>query len=340
MPAVVASTPPGLEKPLAVSREFHDIEPHTFTDRMSLSSEPDGHQAELVILNQLLQYRTEVPLLHQQIMELTGKVLELTSKVAELESQTMQTAGAISDLCGQSQPFQSNAREESFVPIRASTLEHKVFEIEGPPSKIRNAPPVPMPWTRSTEKSALQVPKSLDDESGLKVKSSKSVADRDGLQIIVETMRMEWTIRHFTTKLRSAMGRPLVSSPFALWDLEEIRLMITPERQEGDSGSRGRSRKEKEQFSKMFTNGPLDAGLSLKVPYARPCLLKYYFGVGTKETCPLECDFSTTAIDNRSGTFLGIDWLLEMDKDSSITVSVEMLAPTWDNLEDVENHQQ
>jgi len=79
-------------------------------------------------------------------------------------------------------------------------------------------------------------------------------------------------------------------------------------------------------------------GHSLKVPYARPCLLKYYFGVGAKETCPLECDFSTTAIDNRSGTVLGIDWLLEMDRDSSIIVSVEMLAPPSDNLEDAKIH--
>jgi len=310
MPHVLASPPPGLEEPLAVKPVLHDIQHRASPDQSSLLLEPDGHH--------VFEYSTEVPFLRQQITELTSKVMELASRVAVLESQKMQSVGPVLDLRGQPQPFQCNAREESLVPMRASTFKSNVFEVGAPPSRIFNVPP------------SVPVPQGFDNETSLKVyKSCRSMAtDHDGLQIIVETMRMEWTIKHFTAKLRSAMGRPLVSSPFALWDLDEIRLMITPEVQEGDSGPRGRSRKEKEQFSKMLTNGPFDAGLSLKVPYARPCLLKYYFGVGTKESCPLECDFSTTAIDNRSGTFLGIDWLLETDMVSSITVSVEMLAPT------------
>lgn len=100
--------------------------------------------------------------------------------------------------------------------------------------------------------------------------------------------------------------------------------MVTPLMQEGSIGSR--SRREKEQFSKMLTEGPLDASLMLKIPNAPSCKLRYCLGVGKEQTGPHEFDFSETAIDKR-GSF-GINWLLELEKDGSIIVSVEMLPPT------------
>merc|ERR1711865_950625 len=107
-------------------------------------------------------------------------------------------------------------------------------------------------------------------------------------------MKIEWKINHFSTKLRGAMGRPVVSSPFNIWDLEDIRLMVTPE---GQESSGPRTRKDKEQFSKMVTDGPLFACLKLKVPNSRPCLLNYYLRVGSKVNGPFEFDFSVAAID-------------------------------------------
>merc|ERR1711991_332118 len=113
------------------------------------------------------------------------------------------------------------------------------------------------------------------------------------------------------------------------YGFDEVRLMVTPLMQDGNSCPR--SRKEKEQFSKMVCEGPLDASLMLKVPNAHPCIVQYRLGVGKETTGLYQCDFSNTAIDNRGG--FGINWLLQMDKDFSITVSVEMLLPTPDKSE-------
>jgi hypothetical protein len=141
---------------------------------------------------------------------------------------------------------------------------------------------------------------------------------------------VEWNIKDFSTKLKNGMGRAVVSAAFNLCGLEEVRFMVAPMMQQSNVGPR--TRKEKEEFSKMVTNGPLDAALMLKVPNARPCVFKYYLGVGNEKTGPHECDFSNTAIDKR-GSF-GINWFWEMNKDSSITVSVEMLPPSSEKLED------
>jgi len=166
-------------------------------------------------------------------------------------------------------------------------------------------------------------PQEFDAETGLKVYKAK-MGDRDA-------MRAEWRVNHFSTKLRSAMGRPVVSAPFDMWDFKDIRLMITPEAPESSNGPR--SRKEKEQFSKMVTEGPLFACLTLKVPNSHKVLLKYVLRVGSQISTPCECDFSNAAIDNR-GPFCACDgcpsgicnWLEEM-KDSSITVGVDVLMP-------------
>lgn len=159
---------------------------------------------------------------------------------------------------------------------------------------------------------------------GLKVfKSSMSVPALEGIGETLDTQKVEWNIRNFSTKLKAQMGRPLVSAPFTLGEFEEVRLMVTPCMQEGSTGPR--SRKEKEQFTKNVTEGPLRASLTLKIPNAPCCKVRYCLSVGKEKTGPYECDFSNTAIDNR-GSF-GINWLSELDKDLSITVSVEMLPP-------------
>jgi len=257
----------------------------------------------------------EVPYLHQQ-------VVQLTSKVAELEKWKLQTLGTVCELREQ---LRRKINDEPLAPPRALVFEQQTSK--SPPIKActgitpRKVPLAPSKDSASVSSLASQ---DFDAETGLKI--YKSSIDADGKKNMSESMRADWTIKNVSTKLRGAMGRPVVSVPFNLHGFEEMRLMVTPVVQASNTGAR--SRKEKEQFSKMVTDGPLDACLTLKVPNARPCVLKYFLWVGDKRTGPHECNFSNTAIDNR-GSF-GIDWLLELDN-SGITVGVEMLLPPFES---------
>lgn len=295
----------------------HDSQIGIFMDQMTFPSAlAGGNKTEFVtrdMYNQLLfHYNAEVSYLRQQIME-------LTSKFAEFDSWKQQTNCTIRSLRDHHRAIQRKIGDEIITPKLASTSEPKMFETESATNKTCIVPiSVPI-----ADAGVPQISQGFDAE-GLKVsKSSMSIATFQGSWEAAETTKVEWNIRNFSTKLKAAMGRPLVSSPFNLWGLEEVRLMVTPLMQESNVGPR--SRREKEQFSKMISEGPLDASLVLKIPNARSCMLRYCLRVGKEKTGPHECDFSNTAIDNR-GSF-GINWLLELDKDLSITVSVEMLPP-------------
>jgi hypothetical protein len=248
----------------------------------------------------VFQCTYEVPSLRQHIAELTSQMAEVMSKVAELEMK-LQTSSS-----DQHHVLQRKSIDEK-PQMRVCPLEQKTSDAKAPIIVTCNVPPCVM-FTEG------DIPQGFDAD-GLKFS--------EGGWQGTETMKVDWNIRSLPTKLKSAMGRPLVSSPFNLWGLEEVRLMVAPLMQGSTAGPR--SRKEKEEFSKMVTTGPLYASLMLKVPNARPCSLKYYLGVGKEKIGPHTCDFSNTAIDNR-GSF-GINWLSEINKDSSITVSVEMLPP-------------
>lgn len=328
MAAVATIPPPGLDCPFTLSANAADFRPGTI-DQLSLPPGfAHGHKTEFVTLDMysqlVFQYNTDVSYLRQQIME-------LTNKLAELDTWKLQTNSTIRNLRDQHRAIQRKIGDEMLAPMRASAFEQKMSEAEPPPTKICTVPTsVP-----SADEGVPCVSQGFDAE-GLKVyKSSMNFATAQGGWQAMETMKVEWNLRNLSTKLKAAMGRPLVSSPFDLCGFDEVRLMVTPLMQESNTGPR--SRKEKEQFSKMVCEGPLDASLTLKVPNARPCIVQYRLGVGQETIGPYECDFSNTAIDNR-GSF-GINWLSQMDKEFSVTVSVEMLLRTPDKSEEEEVHQ-
>jgi len=277
--------------------------------------------------NQLLfQYNTEVPFLRHQVMDLTGKL-------AELEKWKLHTSGLVRDLRDQHRAIRRKIGEDPSAPAvierSAAEVTRSLADADEVLSKARVAPPAvpPPPPTKELMMTAVadSAPQDFDMETGLKVYKIK-IGNSDA-------MRAEWRVNHFCTKLRSAMGRPVVSASFDMWDFTDIRLMITPEAPESSNGPR--SRKEKEQFSKMVTEGPVIACLTLKVANSHKVLLKYVLRVGSKISAPFEFNFSNSAIDNR-GPFRASEgssvcnWLEEM-KDSSITVGVDVLMPPGDD---------
>jgi len=107
--------------------------------------------------------------------------------------------------------------------------------------------------------------------------------------------KAEWRIGHLSMKLRSCMGRALVSSPFKACGLDEIRLMIYTE---GKHASKGpRSRRQKELYAKKVSDGPLDGCLKLKVPscpFSRD--LEYFMIVGKKRFGPFKHNFTECTV--------------------------------------------
>lgn len=278
---------------------------------------------------------------NQLLLEVTNlrqQVMEFKHKFAEIDRWKQQTDSIVYDLCNQLRAILHKTDEAPLVPSQALVLKQSASDVAGPLIKVRTMLPlenVSSPpskditlrsWTFMPEPAFQE----FDTETSLKVYRSLMCLDMgsDGSRVKSESMRTDWNIKNFSTKLRGAMGRPLVSRPFKLWGLDEVHLIVKPELQGSDTGPR--TRKEKEQFSKMVSHGPLKASLILKVPNAPPCPLKYLLRVGDKVTGPHVYNFSNRATDNH-GSF-DINWLVELDKDSSITVGVEMLPPDLNEL--------
>eukprot|EP00443_Scrippsiella_acuminata_P023183 CAMPEP_0115188728 /NCGR_PEP_ID=MMETSP0270-20121206/11158_1 /TAXON_ID=71861 /ORGANISM="Scrippsiella trochoidea, Strain CCMP3099" /LENGTH=406 /DNA_ID=CAMNT_0002601915 /DNA_START=30 /DNA_END=1251 /DNA_ORIENTATION=+ len=132
----------------------------------------------------------------------------------------------------------------------------------------------------------------------------------------------QWRIGHLSTKLRGCMGRALVSSPFSMWGLQDLRLMVFPDGKEVAKGPR--SRRQKELYAKKVSEGPLEGCLKLKVPDCpAPHVLKYYLKIGSCRQGPFEHDFSESTVNGCLD--FGVDWLQQVDPDHSLTVTVEVL---------------
>jgi len=136
-----------------------------------------------------------------------------------------------------------------------------------------------------------------------------------------ECQKVDWRIGHLSSKLKNNMGRALVSSPFKAWTLEDVRLMVMPEK---DAQKGARSKKQKEQYTKKVTEGPLDACLKIKVPECPPPhIVQYYLKVGNVRKGPFEHNFQDSAVHGCSD--FGINWLDQVETDQSLLVSVEIV---------------
>eukprot|EP00812_Abedinium_dasypus_P008709 NODE_2450_length_932_cov_512.836944.p1 GENE.NODE_2450_length_932_cov_512.836944~~NODE_2450_length_932_cov_512.836944.p1 ORF type:complete len:203 (+),score=74.65 NODE_2450_length_932_cov_512.836944:20-628(+) len=128
--------------------------------------------------------------------------------------------------------------------------------------------------------------------------------------------RAEWRIAQLRTKLRSSLGKALVSPAFSAGCLEEARLMLHP------TTGGGRSAQQRDAFARMVSHGPLRGALKLKVSSA-PCAVQYRLFIGEATEGPFMNDFTSTPVHGCAAT--DADWLTQVAEDQSLTVGVEFV---------------
>jgi len=150
----------------------------------------------------------------------------------------------------------------------------------------------------------------------------------------------KWRIPRIAKRLKESMGRIVVSPPFpSIWGLKDVRLMIGPAGKEAAKGPR--SRRQKEAYMNMVTDGPLDGCLKLKVPEGpevAECKLRFFLEVGHngegrrggpdgKGFVHNFTELSVTGIQKFGDANNEFDWLKQVDTDQSLTVSAEIEDP-------------
>jgi len=219
----------------------------------------------------------------------------------------------------------------------------QTWQLEPPPreehvSEILTPSLPPQPVSLAEDKVATRIPSPLrppglesflpptnaatainDDQTECKPKDDLGDGALEGVK--VSGGKAEWRICHLSTKLRSCMGRALVSSPFAIRGLADLRLMIFPD---GRDSPKSRNRRQKELYTKKVIDGPLDGCLKLKVPQCpAPHVLEYYLSIGSARRGPFVHNFAESAVNGVSD--FGVDWLKHLDNDQSLTVAVEIM---------------
>jgi len=133
----------------------------------------------------------------------------------------------------------------------------------------------------------------------------------------VDCIRAEWRVEHLSSRLKSSMGKPIVSPPFTAGGLPDLRLMVTPQ-------VASRRRKSKEEYVATVTKGPLFGTLKLKATNLEQFVVDCYLTVGAVRRGPFSYDLSEQAVCGCEE--FGVDWLKHLDSDGScLRVSLEIL---------------
>jgi len=137
------------------------------------------------------------------------------------------------------------------------------------------------------------------------------------------SMRAEWRIDDLRARLQACMGRPLVSPPFAVCGLPNLRLMVFPDAREAVKSARSRERKG--MYAAMVKKGPLHGALKLKADcLPLPTVLRFNLTVGGTRKGPFTYDFSEQAIHGCDD--FSVDWLRQVDDGTdNLRVGVEIL---------------
>jgi hypothetical protein len=137
------------------------------------------------------------------------------------------------------------------------------------------------------------------------------------------SVRAEWRIEDLRARLQACMGRPLVSPPFAICGLPNLRLMVFPDAREAVKSVRSRERKG--LYAAMVKKGPLHGGLKLKADcLPLPTVLSFNLTVGGTRLGPFTYDFSEQAIHGCED--FNVDWLRQVDDGTdNLRVGVEIL---------------
>lgn len=136
----------------------------------------------------------------------------------------------------------------------------------------------------------------------------------------VDCTRAEWRIEHLSARLKSSMGKPIVSPPFRACGLADLRLMVFPDHHEAKGV---RNRKSKDKYVTAVTKGPLLGSLKLKAASLDKHILNCFLTVGTVRRGPFSYDFSEHAMHGCDD--FGVDWLEQLDVERScLRVSLEI----------------
>jgi hypothetical protein len=138
-------------------------------------------------------------------------------------------------------------------------------------------------------------------------------------------MRALWRIPRLQERVGSSSGRPVLSPVFQLGaGLSDARLMIFPDGKVKSEGGAATKKKHSKSNKKLACScGPLNCGLKLKVPSGESAV-RFYLSVGSKRLGPFAGDFSEQVMHGSDD--LGVDWLSQVNRDGSISVSIEVIA--------------
>lgn len=277
--------------------------------------------------------------LAQWVQYLWSQVATLQHEVKELEEWKKKTLEDMSKLRFAHKLLQRkvmpDAAIDDFSPTKSKNTSFDSQKDESPPELKAKAKSQDPPGLEQQERPGLSKAMSgVSVVSGFGDSPSDSMAVDEGLLEGVNVTRAcvdgverecaQWRIGHLSAKLKNCMGRSLVSSPFSAWGLDDLRLMVFPDGKEAVKGTR--SKKQKEQYAKMVTDGPLEGCLKFKVPECpAPHILEYYLKIGEVRKGPFRHDFSESTVNGCSD--FSVDWLKQVDADQILTVTVEILEP-------------
>jgi hypothetical protein len=119
------------------------------------------------------------------------------------------------------------------------------------------------------------------------------------------------------------MGRPLVSPPFSVGGLRNLRFIVCPDAR--DVVRNAKSRDRKGVYANMIKKGPLYGSLKLKADCLEVAAsLSFYLTVGSVRCGPFTYDFSESALHGCDD--FDVDWLQQVDaRTGNLTVSAEIL---------------
>jgi len=145
-----------------------------------------------------------------------------------------------------------------------------------------------------------------------------SLVDINGLSFA----RVEWQIEDVRAKLQASMGRPLVSPPFTILGLPNLRLMVFPDAR--DLVKNAKSRERKGMYAAMVKKGPLYGALKLKAESLdHATVIQFHLTVGAVRRGPFTYDFSDSAIHGCDD--FCADWLKQINETNGcLRVGIEI----------------
>lgn len=162
-----------------------------------------------------------------------------------------------------------------------------------------------------------QLPSASHEDKGLENVSVEQT-EVDG----TPCTRAVWRIVQLRGRLKTSLGKPVVSPSFAISGLGDLRLMVTPDAKGTLEGMRGKSKQS--HFAKMLSHGPLECSLKVKVPCTSTPIVKFYLTVGSNcRKGPFTCDFTEHTMHGCND--FDCDWLKQVDDEGCLCVGLEIV---------------